>query len=371
MTENLFGGITEGMTFDSSLSDSLDKSLSPEEYKGHILHNLESLLRQRFSNNPAKQKIHPHTDRVTFSCPYCGDSMQSDYKKRGNVILKGKFAGYYKCFNCGVFKPVTEFLADYKINAELELVNYLSSTKTDFKKQSYGSYDISVLINAQSIEGYAIEREELKQKFNFVEVSGTPILSWLRGRLQFEEERFLYNYDKNFLVVLNLTRGGKIIGFQRRNFDKRLEKYNTYNLRKIYDEMGIDKEIPDEIDAISQIYRISEIDFSRKVTLFEGPLDAFLFQNSVANAGASKGFPIDMPLRYWYDDDQKGREKAVQKIEQGSEVFLWTRFRNHIGLPWRKKWDLNDVVMWLRENGKNKPIFDLYFSSDPMDALDI
>jgi predicted RNA-binding Zn-ribbon protein involved in translation (DUF1610 family) len=371
MNQDLFGGITEGMIFDSSLSESLDRSLSPEEYKGHIIHNLESLLKQRFPNNPGKQKIHPHTDRVTFSCPYCGDSMQSDYKKRGNVILKGKFTGYYKCFNCGMFKPVTAFLKDYKIDAELELINYLSSERVDFKKVSYGSYDISVLINAQSIEGYAIEREELKQKFNFVEVAGTPILSWLRGRLQFSEERFLYNYDKNFLVILNLTKEGRILGYQRRNFDKRIEKYNTYNLRKIYDEMGKTEEIPDAIDAISQIYGIAQLDFSRQITLFEGPLDAFLFPNSVANAGASKGFPIDIPIRYFYDDDQKGREKSVEKIEQQKEVFLWTRFRNHIGLPYRKKWDLNDVMIWLKENGKNRPIFDLYFSGDPLDALDI
>jgi predicted RNA-binding Zn-ribbon protein involved in translation (DUF1610 family) len=371
MERDLFGGITGGMTFDSSLSESLDRSFSPEEYKGHILHNLDSLLKQRFPNNPAKQKIHPHTDRVTFSCPYCGDSMESDHKKRGNVILKGKFAGFYKCFNCGMFKPVSDFLRDYKIDAQLELINYLSSTKVDFKRQSYGSYDISVLINAQSIEGYAIEREELKKRYDLVEVSGTPILSWLRGRLQFEEERFLYNQEKGFLVILNLTKEGRILGYQRRNFDKRLEKYNTYNLRKIYDEMGKLEEIPEEIDVLSQLYRIAELDFGRKITLFEGPFDSFLFPNSVANAGASKGFPIDIPIRYFYDDDKKGREKAVEKLGQGKEVFLWTKFRNHIGLPYRKKWDLNDVAIWLKENNRNKPIYDLYFSDDSMDMLDI
>jgi predicted RNA-binding Zn-ribbon protein involved in translation (DUF1610 family) len=371
MNSDLLVGIGEGMIFDSSLSESLDRSFSPEEYKGHIIHNLESLLRQRFPNSPGKQKIHPHTDRVTFSCPYCGDSMESDHKKRGNIILKGKFAGFYKCFNCGIFKPVSAFLKDYKIDAELELVNYLSSTKLDFKKSSYGSYDISVLINAQSIEDHAIEREELKKRFDFVEVSGTPILSWLRGRLQFEEERFLYNYNKNFLVILNLTKEGRIIGYQRRNFDKRLEKYNTYNLRKIYGEMGDLREIPDSIEAISQIYGISQLDFSRKITLFEGPLDSFLFPNSVANAGASKGFPIDIPIRYFYDWDKKGIEKSVEKIQEGNEVFLWTKLRNDLDFPERKKWDLNELAIWLKANGKPRPAYDFYFSADPLDILDI
>jgi hypothetical protein len=371
MSTDIFGGISEGMNFDSSLSDSLDKSLSPGEYKSHITSTLETLLRERFSDNVNKQKIHPHVDRITFSCPYCGDSMESDYKKRGNIILKGKFTGFFKCFNCGVFKPVTSFLEDYKINPQLELINYLTSTKVDFKRPSYGSYDISVILNTQSIEEYAVEREELKQKFNLVEVAGTPILPWLRGRLQFENERFLYNYQSNYAVVLNLTKTGKILGFQRRNFKKGYEKYLTYNIQKIYKEFGLETEIPEEIDILSQIYRIAEVDFSRTITLFEGPLDAFLYHNSVANAGLQKGFPIDIPIRYWYDDDKEGRKKAVEKIESGNEVFLWTKFRNQIGLPWKKKWDLNDVKIWLKLNGRREPLYDMFFSADPMDILDI
>lgn len=369
--EDLFGGISGGMTFDSSLSDSIDKSLSPAEYKGRIINLIIPLLRQRFPNHIGKQKIHPHTDRITFACPYCGDSMQSDYKHRGNVILSGKFAGYYKCFNCGMFKSVDNFLSDYEINPQLDLINYLSSTKGDFKKTSYGSYDISVLMDADAIEGYAIDREELKKKFNLIEVAGTQVLSWLKDRLQFDNERFLYHPNHDYLVILNLTRQGNILGFQRRNFDKRLEKYNTYNLAKIYSEVGLEKEIPEEIDILSQLYRISELDFNRPITLFEGPLDSFLLQNSVANAGLQKGFPIEIPLRYWYDDDHEGRKKALKKIEDQQQVFLWTKFKTQNGMPWRKKWDLNDLVIWFEENNKRIPIFDSYFSDDPLDSIDI
>ena len=371
MNEDLFAGVTGGLTFDSSLSETLDKSLSPDEYKGRILNHLGPLLAKRFPGHPGKQKPRPHTDRITFACPYCGDSMQSDYKIRGNIILSGKFAGYFKCFNCGMFKSVDAFFKDYKVDLQLDFVNYLSSTKGDFSKTSYGSYDISILMDPETIEGYAIEREELKNKFNLVEVAESPRLSWLKYRLQYDEERFLYNTQYDYIVILNIISKGKILGFQRRNFDKKLEKYNTYNLRRIYKEFGWDREIPEEIEALSQIYRISEIDLNRPITVFEGPLDAFLMRNAVANAGIHKGFPIDIPLRYFLDDDIEGRKKAVELIEQGHSVFMWSKFRAEYGLPWRKKWDLNDVLIWARENNVKIPTFDPYFSSDPMDAIDI
>jgi len=371
MNQNLFGGITKGLTFDSSLSDSLDKSLSIDEYKGRLQNHLRPLLAKRFAGHPGKQKVHPHTDRITFACPYCGDSMQSEYKHRGNIILSGKYAGYFKCFNCGTFKGVDSFLKDYDIDLQLDLVNYLSSTKGDFKKASYGSYDISVLMNSETIEGYAIDREELKKRFSLIEIAESSRLSWLKFRLQFDEERFLYNAEQDYVVILNLYTKDKILGYQKRNFGKYQEKYMTYNISKIYREMGIEKEIPENIEVLSQLYRITEVDFNRPITLFEGPLDAFLLPNSVANAGAAKSFPIDIPLRYWYDEDKKGKEKALEMLGKGHEVFLWGKFRQEFGIPWRKKWDLNDIFIWFRENNRRVPIFDTYFSKDPLDMIDL
>jgi len=369
--ENIFEGISGGLTFDSSLSESLDKSLSLDEYKARIYEHLDPLLRERFAGQAGKQKIFPHTDRLTFSCPYCGDSMQSSYKKRGNVILQGKFAGYFKCFNCGTFKGVDDFFKDYNITLQLDFINYLSENKGDFKRSSYGNYDISILMETDTIEGYAIDREELKKRFNLVEIDKSPLLSWLRGRLQFENDRFLYNPMYNYLVILNLTPAGKILGFQRRNFDKKLEKYNTYNLRRIYEEFKMEVEIPEQVDVLSQIYKIFEIDFNRPVYLFEGPLDSFLLKNSVANAGLSKGFPIEMPLRYWLDDDRDGRNKAISLLQEGEYVFLWDRFKREYGLPFRKKWDLNDIFIYGKENNIHFSGFDRFFSNNPMDIIDV
>ena len=100
-------------------------------------------------------------------------------------------------------------------------------------------------------------------------------------------------------------------------------------------------------------------------------MDAFLFRNSIANTGVHKHFPIEIPLRYWYDDDKDGRAESIKKINEGSEVFLWTKLRMDYELPVRKKWDLNDLMIWFRDNNIKPPNFNQYFSHDTLDIIDI
>jgi hypothetical protein len=42
-----------------------------------------------------------------------------------------------------------------------------------------------------------------------------------------------------------------------------------------------------------------------------------------------------------------------------------------MNLPYRKKWDLNDLMIWLKENNMRTPLFDNYFSNDPLDIIDL
>ena len=111
--------------------------------------------------------------------------------------------------------------------------------------------------------------------------------------------------------------------------------------------------------------------YNIKLDVFEGPLDSFLFKNSIGNAGATKRFPLDIPVRYWYDDDDAGRKKSIEMINKNNQIFLWEKFKNDIGLPYRKKWDLNEVMIWLRKNNKGIPNFNMYFSDDPLDIIDL
>jgi len=367
MSKNL--QFQEEWNLDSSLSETLDKTLNIEEYKERVISLLTPILQERFVGNPSKQNIKVHRDRINFACPYCGDSMQSSHKKRGNIILEGKHSGFFKCFNCGEFKRVDRLFKDYKANLDLDVINYISDNLGNFSTATGGRYDVSLLMDLETIERYAIDRSELKQSFGLVEAKESPIWSWLTKRLQYTADRFLYSPSKNYILILNLTPSGKILGSQKRLF-RGDNKYLTFSCAKLNELMGRG-EVHDEVDMISQMFGILQLNFNLPITIFEGPFDSFLFKNSIANAGANRNFPIDIPVRYWFDDDKTGRDKSLIIIERGDSVFLWDKLKRDMQLPYRKKWDLNDLMIWARGEGKQLPSFESYFSKDPLDAIDI
>lgn len=362
------------MGFDSSLFNAVDNELTPQEYREHLTNLLQPILDQRFPTSRGKKIIEQHHDRITFSCPYCGDSMKSDYKRRGNFILKGKHNGFFKCHNCDIFKRIDQFFEDYKVNLKLDAINFMMDNLGNFHADSEGKYDMSVFLDMNKLDKYAIDRQELLRYLGLVEIMDSPVRSWLSNRLQKDFKKFLYNPNENYLLILNLTQSGKILGFQKRFF-KGNNRFQTYKLSKIYELMDKNLEIDDEqkeyLDTLSMIFNICLINFNRPVTLFEGPMDAFLFKNAIANAGANKELPIELPVRYFYDNDDTGRRKSIEHLNNEEEVFLWGKFINLLELPYRNKWDWNDFLIWAHKNHKQIPLIDSFFSRDPLDIIDI
>lgn len=364
------------MSFDSSLFSSfknLDQVPSTEEYVENIISLLQPILIYTFKNNYSKQNIRKFKNRLNFCCPYCLDSASDDHKKRGNIILTGKHQNYFKCFNCSEFKRVDRFFADFSVNVDLSVVNYIKNNLENFTQTQNTNYSISILLNDSLINEYSIKRDLLKQKLNLVEVKNTKIWSWLVNRLQYDDSKFLYSEKENYLLILNLNKEGNIIGAQKRLMIESKDKYRTYTLSFLHELIGNkDIKIPDEINTLSTLFNICFIDISKPITLFEGPLDTFLFHNAIGNAGAQKHFPLDLPVRYFFDSDKTGNEKAFEYIDQGKQVFLWTKFKldNNIELG-RKKLDLNDLLIWAKKNNVKLTRFDNYFSDDPLDSIDI
>jgi len=362
------------MGFDSSLHNTIDSTLTNEEFKERLISLLQPILDQRFSGEYQKTQILPKMGRLSFACPYCGDSMKSSHKKRGNFILSGKHTGYFKCHNCGEFKRITSFFKDFKVELKLDAINYLTENLGDFHSPDNAKYDMSIFLDMEHIEKYAIDRQEFLQHFGLVEVKDSPVWSWLTNRVQYREDKFLYHIDKNYLLILNLTQSGKILGAQKRLF-KGYNRFESYKLSKLYDMMKKPFEVNEEqkefLDTLSMIFNICLLNFNKPVSLFEGPMDAFLFKNSIANTGANKELPIEIPVRYWYDSDETGKRKALQHLEKGDEVFLWDKFIRDIGMPYRIKYDWNDVLIWSKQNDIKIPLVDNFFSSDPLDIIDI
>jgi hypothetical protein len=355
--------------------DDIDSSLTSQEFKERLKLLLQPILDKAFPENFQKRIFQSHIGRISFACPYCSDSAQNDHKKRGNFILTGNYKGFFKCHNCGEFKKISNFFKDFKVELKLDAINYLTENLSDFNNYETAKYDMSILLDMEHLDKYAIDRQKFIKHFELVEVKNSSVWPWLTNRLQYQTEKYLYNPMKNYLFILNLTQSGKILGTQKRKFST-YNRFETYKLSKLYELMEIPlEEIDDEqknyLDMLSMIFNICLINFNKTVTLFEGPMDAFLFKNSIANTGANKELPIDIPVRYFYDSDETGKKKSLKYIDQKQEVFLWDRLINQMELPHKNKWDFNDLLIYIKKNNMKTPLFDYYFSRDPLDAIDI
>jgi len=367
---------SEKEMIDSSLSFNLDidATLTDAEYKLRLEEIMIPVLRERFKDVPQKQKVKKYSNRVSFACPFCGDSMQNMSEKRGSIILTGKYANSYKCFNCGEFMPLTKFFRELDLIVDLPIANYIS---TNNQTSHNHHYDISMVYDIDEIEALAIPRQFLRSRFKFMECQGIPDLeNWLHYRLLFDFSHFMYDAFTNSLVILNMTPSGAIIGFQKRRFvvEEGQGRFQTFILSEIYKKCKMDSsKISDEMDTLSNLFGICQLDFSKPITLFEGPIDRLMFPNSVGSGGANKTMPDGVKFRFWYDHDKTGKKHTLTEINKEGDVFLWTKFINTYDLPNRKKWDLNDVMMYFKSQGVDFPIaeFENYFSGDDSDLMSL
>lgn len=349
----------------------LDSKVDYDGYKSFVKDNIVGILKKHFPNNRNKQLITEHHDRISFACPICDDSMSNHNKKRGNFILKGKFANHIKCFNCGYFSSVENFFKKYSVSIDLGVINYISENKTLLQKTE--KYEAGFLFDTEYINEVSIDREEFKTFFKVYEIEGSFAKRYLESRLVYDTDKFLYDVKNNELLILNITDTGKILGFQRRSFNKYAkQKYKTYKLSKIYELMGKDESlIDDDVNALSTVFFSCIVDWTKPVTAFEGPIDAMLFKNSVAITGVAKSLNFDIYMRYWMDKDQAGTKKSIELLESGISVFLWGKFMSDYNIPNRKKWDLNDLLLYLREKKIQVRSFNTYFSDSPYDMIDL
>lgn len=345
--------------------------LGLEEIKSLVL----KVLQKSFPGNHQKQIIYTSQNRLNFSCPYCGDSSDAR-KKRGNLYIDSLS---FKCYNggCGIFKDLLGFLYDHELNRELTIEQIEEAKNTiSIKKSSRrisGKIDVFILDNYKDI---LISREDYKNKLGLIEIPKN-IVEYLRRRNQPIDSRYLFSPDKNSLHILNLTSDGNyVLGLQLRNMNKwATNKYYTYKLSGIYKNLFrinspdiIEK--AEQLDPISTVFGFGTVDLDDEVTIFEGPLDSFLFHNSVGLCSVNNPFPFDIENKRWFfDGDGPGRDALREKLLHGEKVFLWQKFINDNRLPDREKWDWNDVVNYVRNTGNkiNRP--DKYFSSDKWDAI--
>lgn len=363
----------------------------------NIKSKLEKILRNNFSNR-YRQKIDVYPDRWNFCCPFCGDSVNDNRKKRGNLYLDSMS---YHCYNCGCHYGINSFLRNFNeelSNDDKVFVHEIQQNSKRFERR-YNGGTKSTSIIYQLLEQLAIP------KTIFFKVNGliTPyknifVSDYLKSRkIDIRKWKyFAFKEKTKELYILNINQNDRIIGYQIRQLDKNSKKprYLTRSLSRIYNEVfgkniefivekllskidNSEKFINEEdgienivahIDKLSGLFNIMNIDIIKQLTIVEGPIDSLMIDNCIALQGATKMnnyFDNVEHVRYLFDNDSVGRKHSIDKIKNHKYVFLWDMYLNEIKCTEKIK-DIND----LSRKDKLKPeIFNKCFSDNEFDII--
>jgi len=339
-----------------------------------IIRKVELIQRKIFSG--PKSEVSIFRDRLNIACPYCLDS-DNKYKKRGNLYWKTL---QYHCYNGGCSKKHTtlvSFMRDFdqpikNIKDLSFFLEYIEYNRVNIESKDYLQYEVFSNLNE-----YSITIQELKAKFNLIHPKENKrCLAYLKGRLLHKNlNNFLFSQEQNQLYILNLNSAGNVLGYQIRNFSQYRQKYISYTIEKInilVKNRNIELESAQisKINTLSLYFGIMFADFTRPVTIFEGPIDSLLLGNSIALSGADKPTQMfdEIPtVRYLFDNDSIGRKIMEKKLRCKKNVFMWGKLVRDYKIRKKIK-DFNELIIycWKNQNDALRNINE-YFTDEPID----
>jgi hypothetical protein len=314
--------------------------------KEYIKSLLQKILNKEFSNVNKRKIVDFHT-RANHACPYCQDSNKNVNAKRGNLYYNTL---RFCCFNCDKKTTFDRMCKDFNEQIDpdkkLEMIQHLDSIMT------YSDYE-SDFIDAKFDD--LIDLSELERVFNSnltpisdfgpIKING-GIYKYLIGRgipPEYHKNIYQAKYWKNeeeseWIIVMLNRRDDKVLGVQIRNLKSGKKRiFKIYNYENLLEWINWGKENPKELDVnqlviynkLSYYFNILNIDFSNKITVFEGYLDSLFFPNSVGLVGVNTDYRFlesnDLNIQYFFDNDDAGYKKSEEKLKSGYPVFLWKK----------------------------------------------
>lgn len=364
----------------------------------NIKNKIQEILNKKFANDSyIKRKIDVYHDRLNFSCPYCNDSRTDVRKKRGNLYLDSfKFF----CFNCNHSAGINRFLSDFNeelSNEDKIVVHEIQQNAKKFEKRvSSTQSSMSMTL----LDKLAIPKDILFRQLGIISpYKDVTASNYLKSRMINIKDwkYFAYNPLTKELYILNTSPLDRVIGFQIRQLDPKSHKqrYTSSRLTKIYSDVfnkdinGIverlllkeplgQKYIEDEdgienivanLDRLSGIFNIMNVNLSQPLTIMEGPIDSLAIANSIALQSAAKhldGFFDEVEnVRYLFDNDKTGKEMSLKKMKNHKTVFLWGQYLDMI----KSKNNIKDINDLQKQNLFNIDIIEKCFSDDEFDAM--
>jgi hypothetical protein len=355
---------------------SLDKIVSP----------LKEILKQRFPGDSERQRIVSRLNgqRLNFCCPYCGDSHETARKKRGNFYTNWL---YFKCYNggCEQYVDLLKMIQDFKVSDTMTDEDRtaaklrIASSREQARQERILRHELSLdALTNTDFHNVLVPRKDLMKALGLMEIHPkSPMGIYLFKRSQLADKRFAWDTRRKRLFILNLDPTHEwVFSLQTRQFEENTNnKYLTYNLSGIWVKMmgNKDEEFLDKIrslDHISTVFNVLTINFNDTITLFEGPLDSFLFRNSCGMCSVNNDWPFDVDnVRWFQDNDDAGRKKALEVLASGKSVFMWKKFIDDFELHGKKIKDYNDVIIYQRANKVDFGDIEKYFSTHKYDGI--
>ena len=364
----------------------------------NIKNKIQEILNKKFANDSyIKRKIDVYHDRLNFSCVCCGDSLSDVRKKRGNLYLDTLV---YHCYNCGAHMGINTLL--HSFNEELSnedkiAVHEIQQNAKKFEKRVSSSQSS---MSMTLLDKLAIPKDILFRQLGIISpYKDVTASNYLKSRMINIKDwkYFAYNPLTKELYILNTSPSDRVIGFQIRQLDPKSHKqrYTSSRLTKIYSDVFnkdingiverlllkeslgqkyIDEEdgvenIVANLDRLSGIFNIMNVNLSQPLTIMEGPIDSLAIANSIALQSAAKhldGFFDEVEnVRYLFDNDKTGKEMSLKKMKNHKKVFLWGQYLDMI----KSKTNIKDINDLQKQNLFNIDIIEKCFSDDEFDAM--
>jgi hypothetical protein len=317
-------------------------------------------------------------------------------KKRFNIYLNSLSC---HCFNCNHHSGINTFLKQFDEELSLEdkiQVHEIQQTSKKFERRLSNNQSSFAF---QLLDKLAVPKSVMFKILNLT----TPDKSkecgdYLNSRsINIKQWKyFAYNEKSKELYILNINSNDRIIGMQIRQLDPNSKKsrYLTRSLSKIYSDIfnkdisilierllksmeNGDKYIMEEdgveniqanLDRLSGLFNIMNVDMNSPLTIVEGPIDSLCLSNAIALQGATKlnSYFDDLKMvRFLFDNDKVGKEHSLNKIKVNKKIFLWGLYIKKMNIKNKVK-DINDIV---RLNLFNKEVYESCFSDDEFDAI--
>lgn len=326
-------------------------------------------------------------------CPSCLDSTKDKSKMRGAFFVEergGEWIGYYKCLNGGCtynrsrsiqvfFNTHCPDLATrwdaYKgyVPPKRGLASYLNS-KASMEEWKRKEEERKAQIEREEAEKIADDLVQIKYFVPLKAEYGTdPMrISAIREAIKYCKDRLIPQeiYETWMVPYLGKYSGRVIIPFYRKG-----EMPYYFQGRALYDHV-----IPKYKNrhGRKEFYNVTFVDWERPVMVLEGAIDSIFVENSFALNGIAIGgdafseFPKDKIFMI-QDNDEAGKQKALDLIECEYSVFMWARFlravKDKFGEPYQPIKDINDVVKFTKHLKWDYEILKGFFTNSLDDEI--